>query len=183
MTLTGKREKNSQERSAAILQRALEVFARDGFHGADVQVIANMAGVGKGTVYRHFGNKRQLFLATARWCMDQVGAHVEDTVGDAEQMARIAVEAGICELLVQIALACAAYYRDRPSAVEMMIMERAEFRDSVVPTHLLYRKENREGLEQIIATGFKSGKLTHPVQPQWSTVTPICCLAVSSTGV
>jgi AcrR family transcriptional regulator len=48
---------------ATVLQVAIEVFAAEGFHGADVQVIADRAGVGKGTVYRCFPTKEHLIAA------------------------------------------------------------------------------------------------------------------------
>jgi len=44
-----------------ILAAARREFARNGFHGTVVSDIARAANVGKGTVYRRFGNKEQLF--------------------------------------------------------------------------------------------------------------------------
>jgi len=56
-----------QERAEQILQTAMSVFSRDGYHKADVDEIAAGAGVGKGTIYRHFESKKGLFLAVVRW--------------------------------------------------------------------------------------------------------------------
>lgn len=39
------------------------MFARDGFHGANLEVIANQAGYSKGAVYSNFEGKAELFLA------------------------------------------------------------------------------------------------------------------------
>ncbi len=44
-----------------ILDAALDVFYGKGFHLATVDEIAERAGVGKGTLYRHFANKEKLF--------------------------------------------------------------------------------------------------------------------------
>jgi len=44
-----------------ILDAALDVFSEKGFHVATVDEIAERAGLGKGTVYRHFANKETLF--------------------------------------------------------------------------------------------------------------------------
>jgi TetR/AcrR family transcriptional repressor of mexJK operon len=45
----------------AILEGAQEVFLRDGFAAASMDEVARVAGVGKMTVYRHFGSKDALF--------------------------------------------------------------------------------------------------------------------------
>jgi TetR/AcrR family transcriptional regulator, mexJK operon transcriptional repressor len=57
------RNRRSPAKHDAILQAATGVFLREGYAGASVDVIAHEAGVGKQTVYGHFGDKQQLFLA------------------------------------------------------------------------------------------------------------------------
>lgn len=52
---------SSDSKHEAIMSAARQEFAHKGFHGAVVSDIARAAGVGKGTVYRRFGNKEQLF--------------------------------------------------------------------------------------------------------------------------
>ena len=52
-----------QETQARLLDSAEEVFARDGFEGAQLDEIAATAGRSKGSVYTHFKNKEDLFLA------------------------------------------------------------------------------------------------------------------------
>lgn len=55
--------RRSPAKHAAILSAATEVFLREGYARASVDAIAQRAGVGKQTVYKHFGDKQQLFLA------------------------------------------------------------------------------------------------------------------------
>ncbi|HTZ29452.1 MAG TPA: TetR/AcrR family transcriptional regulator [Streptosporangiaceae bacterium] len=57
------RDRRSPAKHAAILQAATEVFLREGYARASVDAIAEAAGVGKQTVYGHFGDKQRLFLA------------------------------------------------------------------------------------------------------------------------
>jgi AcrR family transcriptional regulator len=52
-----------QETQARLLDAAEEVFVRDGFEGAQLDEIAATAGRSKGSVYTHFKNKEDLFLA------------------------------------------------------------------------------------------------------------------------
>jgi TetR/AcrR family transcriptional regulator, mexJK operon transcriptional repressor len=57
------RDRRSPAKHAAILNAATDVFLREGYARASVDAIAEAAGVGKQTVYGHFGDKQQLFLA------------------------------------------------------------------------------------------------------------------------
>jgi len=52
-----------QETQARLLEAAEEIFVRDGFEGAQLDEIAAAAGRSKGSVYTHFKNKEDLFLA------------------------------------------------------------------------------------------------------------------------
>src|ERR1043165_6884733 len=49
-------------RREQILDVAVEVFARNGFHGASMNDIAEAAGVTKPVLYQHFDSKRKLFI-------------------------------------------------------------------------------------------------------------------------
>jgi AcrR family transcriptional regulator len=51
---------------ARIIAVAASEFARLGFDQANINVIAERAEIGKGTIYLYFENKRDLFLAMLR---------------------------------------------------------------------------------------------------------------------
>lgn len=57
-----RKESQSQTRTN-LLDAALEVFSRRGYHAASVDEIAAEAGYSKGAVYSNFSNKEELFLA------------------------------------------------------------------------------------------------------------------------
>ena len=50
-----------------IISEAASEFARLGFDQANINTIAEQAGIGKGTIYLYFENKRELFLAMLRY--------------------------------------------------------------------------------------------------------------------
>ncbi len=139
-----------RETRKRILQTATKVFATEGAHDADVQVIADLARVGKGTIYRHFGNKEKLFLAVARFNLEQLAEYVTAKVTQFESVSTV---------LRDVAVACAQFYQEHPECVEIMIQERAEFRESVFPTHLMHRAESRAGMEDLFRRGIESGEL------------------------
>ena len=53
-------ERKADERPAALLQAALEVFSRQGYRATRLEVVAEAAGVSKGTIYNYFKNKEDL---------------------------------------------------------------------------------------------------------------------------
>ena len=148
-----------QQKRKDILGNSLKVFAREGFGGTDVQVVADLAGVGKGTVYRHFGNKRELFLATAQHCLDMLSVFVVKQLGGQEASEQLPANVGAIETLRRVASATALYYQRTPQAVEIMIQERAEFRETVFPTHLMHRAENRSGVDDLIKAAVEAGEI------------------------
>jgi len=57
------RRKRQAEKRLALLDAAQVVFLTEGYAGTSMQAVADRAGVSKMTLYRHFEDKEQLFLA------------------------------------------------------------------------------------------------------------------------
>ena len=76
----GRSEADMQAKRDVILAQAIEAFAENGFQNADVQMIAERAGVGYGTVYRYFRTKEELFWSATYVVLEQLGAHVWESI-------------------------------------------------------------------------------------------------------
>jgi AcrR family transcriptional regulator len=62
------RRGSPQETQERLLDAASTLFNREGYHGTDSNQIAHKAGYATGTFYKHFRDKKQIFLAVyARW--------------------------------------------------------------------------------------------------------------------
>jgi TetR/AcrR family transcriptional regulator len=68
----------ADDRRAAIVEAALQVFSARSYRGATTAEIAREAGVTEPILYRHFAGKRELFLA----CLDEVWARMREAVED-----------------------------------------------------------------------------------------------------
>lgn len=68
----GTRKVPKEQRMGQILEVAGSVFSRHGFHSTSMEQIAEGAGVTKPLLYRYFGSKDALYLAT----ITQVGNHL-----------------------------------------------------------------------------------------------------------
>lgn len=63
-------------RREQILDVAVQVFARNGFHGTSMNDVADAAGVTKPVLYQHFDSKQDLYLALLR----EVGARLRTSI-------------------------------------------------------------------------------------------------------
>src|SRR3546814_19885965 len=62
----------SEQKRAAILTAAVDVFLRGGYEAAGMDAIAPEAGVAKQTIYNHFGSKDGLFRAIVSGLTDEL---------------------------------------------------------------------------------------------------------------
>jgi AcrR family transcriptional regulator len=73
-------ENRSNRKHRAILDAATVVFLRNGYLGTTVEEVAAVAGVSKPTIYKHFTDKRGLFLEIVAATVDEAGQAVQDAV-------------------------------------------------------------------------------------------------------
>lgn len=137
-------------RRQAILAEATRLFARDGYPGTDLQNIADALGVGKGTLYRYFPSKRDLFQAAVDNAMIGMRRAIDDAIKDVD------------DPLDRIALAVRQYlkfFHDHPENVELLIQERAEFRDRKKPTYFTFREANVERWREVYRELIRQGRI------------------------
>jgi AcrR family transcriptional regulator len=72
------------ERREAILEAAMTEFARGGLHGTATEDIARRAGITQPYVFRLFGTKKALYLATIERCFDRIQRDFAAAVATAE---------------------------------------------------------------------------------------------------
>jgi TetR/AcrR family fatty acid metabolism transcriptional regulator len=103
-----------REKRDLILEAAIRVFARMGYHGARVSDIAREAGIAYGLVYHYFKNKEEILstIFEERWA------------GFLEAVEGIADAAGSTEnRLVSVAALVLNAYRLRPEWVKVLVLE------------------------------------------------------------
>jgi AcrR family transcriptional regulator len=81
-----KQRLSAEARRAAVLDTACRVFSRSSYRGATTAEIAREAGISEPILYRHFGSKRDLYLACLEeawetFCQEATTAMAEDPVG------------------------------------------------------------------------------------------------------
>jgi AcrR family transcriptional regulator len=127
-----KDEALAARRRGEILDQAVRHFARSGYANADLDAVAADVGCAKGTLYRYFPSKEALFHAAVDSVMQGLLAATSssasrDPLGQLEDAVRAYLK----------------YFDAHPEYVELLIQERAEFRDRKKPTYFEHRDANR----------------------------------------
>ena len=79
MTQAPAKRLTAEARRQAVLETACRVFSRSSYRGATTAEIAREAGISEPILYRHFGSKRDLYLA----CLDMAWSSFRSTAEDA----------------------------------------------------------------------------------------------------
>jgi AcrR family transcriptional regulator len=150
--MAGKNGNSSEdpEKRQAILEQAIRTFAELGFRGTDVQAIADRASVGKGTVYRYFHSKEDLFWAATFDVLLRLDRHLLKVVDAAD---------GACAKISAAAIAYAKFFEANPQYLEMFLQDRAEFRGNGPESHRKYHQEMVHRFEGILQRGIETGEL------------------------
>lgn len=130
------------DRRRAIVETAALLFAQHGYADCDMECVAAALRIAKGTLYLYFRGKQELFFACVDWGIGQ--------------MQRLVVQAADEQRppLERIARAIGAYlqfFDQHPQYVELMIQERAIFRDRKKGTYFERRDEIRNHFRKIYA--------------------------------
>jgi AcrR family transcriptional regulator len=88
MTKTDLKQKTAALRQRHILDAAIAVFERYGYHGATIRNIAEEAGVSDGTIYNVFENKEAILFAVLDALLRGNEGQEPDRAPDLEQMIR-----------------------------------------------------------------------------------------------
>lgn len=72
--------RSHEAKRVSILEAATHVFCREGYAGANIDMIAGEAGVSRQTVYNHHGDKEKLFVAVVRALTERTNAGIFATL-------------------------------------------------------------------------------------------------------
>lgn len=66
------RELKKQKKKRAILESAISLFNENGYDNTSIAQIARKAGIGKGTVYSHFNNKKSIIQGFCEYELEKI---------------------------------------------------------------------------------------------------------------
>jgi AcrR family transcriptional regulator len=153
------RSQAAADKRRLILDAAVRVFARQGFHACRVSDIADEAGVAYGLVYHYFSSKDEILdtLFLERW---NVLLHV---IAQAE-----ARDVPVREKLQEVAAFIVDSYVHDPDVMKVIIVEVTRAANSFGRTHLAKIREAYELIGEIVAKAQANGELRTDVTAEFA---------------
>jgi AcrR family transcriptional regulator len=160
--MSSTRTKAVPDRRRAILDAAVRVFARQGFHACRVSDIADEAGVAYGLLYHYFPSKEEVLntLFLERWgVMLEMIREV-----DAEQIP-------VREKLAAIASFIVESYRHDPDMMKVIIVEVTRAANSFGQTHLGQIREAYRLIGEIVTKAQGEGVFKADIDAEFAAMT------------
>jgi AcrR family transcriptional regulator len=150
------------DRRRQILDAAVRVFARQGFHSTRVADIADEAGVAYGLVYHYFSSKDEVLneLFSERWSLLLAAIEEADRGPGSARDKLEAVAAFIIDS-----------YRYDPELMKVIIVEVTRAANSFGRTHLPEIRRAYASIAGIVAGGQEDGAFRRDVDPQFASMT------------
>jgi AcrR family transcriptional regulator len=147
------------EKRRTILDAAMRVFARQGFHTCRVSDIADEAGVAYGLVYHYFSSKEQMLdtLFLDRWDV-MLAAIAEADASDLPPR----------EKLRAIASFIIDSYRHDPDVMKVIIVEVTRAANTFGRTHLVKIRDAYDQIAAIVAAAQRSGEFRAEITPAFA---------------
>ena len=139
-----------------ILDAAIRVFARQGFHSTRVSDIADEAGVAYGLVYHYFSSKDEVLneLFSERWSL------MLAAIDEADRR-----DASPREKLAAVAAFIVDSYRHDPELMKVIIVEVTRAANSFGRTHMTEIRQAYESIAKIVADGQAEGAVRADIDP------------------
>jgi AcrR family transcriptional regulator len=144
-----------------ILDAAIRVFARQGFHATRVSDIADEAGVAYGLVYHYFRSKDEVLneLFVERWSLLLSAIEETDRTGATPRTKLGAVAAFIVDS-----------YRHDPELMKVIIVEVTRAANSFGRTHLPEIRRAYQSIAKIVEEGQREGVFRDDVAPMFASM-------------
>jgi AcrR family transcriptional regulator len=146
-----------EARNEDILKAATFNFARHGYANTDIEVLAAELGIGKGTIYRAFPSKKELFFAALARGLKRMSEHISQ---------RTARETADIDKMATGVRAYLEFFDKNPELIELFVQERAEFRDHPHSTYFEHRRTNIARWSSFMESLMQRGYV-RKLQPDW----------------
>jgi TetR/AcrR family fatty acid metabolism transcriptional regulator len=159
MASSARAAEGAVDKRRVILDAAVRVFARQGFHTCRVSDIADEAGVAYGLVYHYFDSKDQILdtLFLERWGVMLAAIAEADALRQSPR-----------DKLAAIAGFIVDSYRHDPELMKVIIVEVTRAANTFGLTHLAKIREAYAQIAGIVASAQRDGEFRDEVTPEFA---------------
>jgi AcrR family transcriptional regulator len=147
--MAASRHPNGVDKRRLILDAAIRVFARQGFHSCRVSDVADEAGVAYGLVYHYFDSKEEILntLFSERWQI------MLDAITEIDEKQEVPAR----DKLYMVASFIIDSYRHEPDLMKVIIVEVTRAANSFGRVHLEKIREAYAGIARIVEHAQRDG--------------------------
>ena len=154
------RAKQKRLRQYELLQAAVRVIARQGYHSTRIQDIADEAGVAYGLVYHYFGSKEKILVAIFENIWQRFGERIDSIM---------LMDLPAVDRLCEIADFMLDTYIARPDLIRLMVQEIVHSQNVGIAELEIFTLINSK-VQAIIKQGIKAGELPKGSDPVFLSV-------------
>jgi TetR/AcrR family fatty acid metabolism transcriptional regulator len=143
----GQKSRHERKREQ-IVRAAMELFATRDFKDVRMEEVAMVAGVGKGTLYRYFRTKDDLFVQTVLWATDRAIEHLRS---------HLAKATGTQTKLREVIWHMQEYFRENDALFHILHHDKVNHSCALKEEIHEKRARLRHLTEEMIAEGVASG--------------------------
>jgi len=157
--MSARRNSNAVDKRRLILDAAIRVFAREGFHRCRVSDIAKEANVAYGLVYHYFRSKDEVLdtLFSERWSL-LLTAIRETDAGEGPAREKLH---GVASFIIDS-------YQYDPDLMKVIIVEVTRAANSFGRAHLPKIREAYDMIGQIVARAQEDGTFKRDISPDFA---------------
>jgi AcrR family transcriptional regulator len=159
--MSARRNSAAVDKRRLILDAAIRVFAREGFHRCRVSDIAKEANVAYGLVYHYFRSKDEVLdtLFSERWSL-LLTAIRETDAGDGSAREKLH---GVAAFIIDS-------YQHDPDLMKVIIVEVTRAANTFGRAHLAEIREAYDGIAAIFAKAQEDGTFRSGISPEFATL-------------
>ena len=149
------------DKRRVILDAAITVFARQGFHHCRVSDVADEAGVAYGLVYHYFDSKEEILdtLFTERWQL------MLDAITEIDRQ-----EVGVRDKLYMVASFIIDSYRHEPDLMKVIIVEVTRAANTFGREHLDKIREAYSMIAEIVDSARRDGSFKADISAEFASM-------------
>ncbi len=159
MAVDKRRPANNVDKRRLILDAAIRVFARKGFHHCRVSDVADEAGVAYGLVYHYFDSKEEILnqVFSERWQL------MLDAIAEIDRQ-----EVPARDKLYMVASFIIDSYRHDPDLMKVIIVEVTRAANSFGQTHLDVIRQAYDRIGDIVEKARRDGSFKSDISSQFA---------------